>query len=150
MDNAVSQPSSVSIDPLFFHEIAQQKCSKMFKAICLALAFPIGMSAVLALRPSNKPSEAPASAVMAPGPSTSAVGSDDELNLTSLSVNTWSKADKLPVAFSNDEKKIVPVEEIGVAPIVQVDSVQNKSEPKQMREVTSWHWHEGSKKVERH
>ena len=121
----------------------------MFRGVFLALAYLIGMSVMLALRPSNKPSDALASAAKAPGPSTSAVGYD-ELNLTSLSVNTWSKADKLPVAFSEDEKKMVPVEEIRVAPVVHLDSVQSKSEPTQTREVTSWHWHEGWKKIERH
>jgi hypothetical protein len=136
--------------PSIFNEIVQQKRSTMFKAVFLALAYLIGMSVMLALRPSDKQNTAAALTAMAPSTSTSAVNSDDELNLTALSVNTWSKADKLPVAFTADEKKKVPVEEIRVTPVIKSDEFQSKPEPKHTREVTSWHWHAGSKNIERH
>jgi hypothetical protein len=88
-------------------------------------------------------------AATALGPSSDA-NSDDELNLTALSVTTWSKADKLPVAFSEDEKRIAPIEEIRVSPIIKTDEAPSKPDAKQTRQVTSWHWHEGWKKIERH
>jgi hypothetical protein len=122
----------------------------MLRAVCLALIYLLGMGALLALRPSSEESTASVLASMAPAPSTSATNSDEGLNLTSLSVNTWSKADKLPVAISDDEKKRVPVEEIKVDPIIKAGDAPNKPETKSAWRVTSWHWHAGSKKIERH
>jgi hypothetical protein len=122
----------------------------MLRAICLALICLLGMGALLALRPSSEESTAPVLAAMASGPSTFATNSDEELNLTSLSVNTWSKADKLPIASSEDEKKAVPVEEIKLDPIIKADDALNRPETKPARQVTRWHWHAGSKKIERH
>jgi hypothetical protein len=130
---------------LFLYGFANEY-SKMLKAICLALTCMLGMAVVLALRPSSNKSTA---AEMAPSSSASTVNPDDELNLTALTVNTWSKADKLPVAFTEDKKRIVTIEDIKVDPIVKTDASQSKSAAKPTREITSWHWHEGSKKIER-
>jgi hypothetical protein len=131
---------------LFLYGFANEY-SKMLKAICLALTCLLGMAVVLALRPIGNKSTA---AEMAPNSSASVVNPDDELNLTALTVNTWSKADKLPVAFTEDKKAIVTVEDIKIDPIVKTGAEPSQSAAKPTREITSWHWHEGSKKIERH
>jgi hypothetical protein len=120
----------------------------MWKALCLALVYLMGMAAVLAYKPSSDESAAPALAVIAPGPSATDPNAD-ELNLTALHVNTWSKADKLPVAFPDNGEKVVPVEEIKVAPIVRAEEGRSEPETRPTRQVSSWHWHAGSKKIER-
>ena len=121
----------------------------MLKAFFLALLYLIGMALVLAVKPSSNGNAVPALTAMTPG--ASAIDPNaDELNLTALHVNTWSKADKLPVAFSDNEERTVPVEEIRVAPIVRTDEARSESEIKRTQQVSSWHWHTGSKKIERH
>jgi hypothetical protein len=120
----------------------------MWKALCLALVYLTGMAAVLAYKPSSDRNAAPALAAIAPGPSATDANAD-ELNLTALRVNTWSKADKLSVAFPVDQERVVPVEEIKVAPIVRADEARGEPETKLTRQVSTWHWHAGSKKIER-
>jgi hypothetical protein len=123
----------------------------MFKAICLALVYLIGMAAVLTLKPSTTESVAPMVAAVGPDTAAPAAGRTDERDDGVVSVNTLAKADKLTVAaFTEDEKKIVPVEEIKIEPTVKAVDVPSKSETKRAREVTSWHWRAGSKKIERH
>ena len=120
----------------------------MWKALCLALVYLTGMAAVLAYKPSSDESAAPALAAIAPDPS-SIDPYGDELNLTALRVNTWSKADKLPVAFPDNGEKLVPIAEIKVAPIVRTNEARSEPETKRTEQVSSWHWHAGSKKIER-
>jgi hypothetical protein len=120
----------------------------MWKALCLALVYLTGMAAVLAYKPSSDESATPALAAIAPGPSATDADVDD-LNLTALRVNTWSKADKLPVAFPDNGERVVAVEEIKVAPIVRADEGRSEAETKRAGQVSSWHWHTGSRKIER-
>ena len=123
----------------------------MFKAICLALVYLIGVATVLTLKPSTRESVAPMVAAVAPDTAAPAASRTDERDDGVVSVNTLAKADKLTVAaFTEDEKKIVPVEEIKIEPTVKAVDVLSKSETKRAREVTSWHWRAGSKKIERH
>jgi hypothetical protein len=88
----------------------------MLKAIFLVLVCLFGAGAVFALRPAE---------------SESATGQ--------AVVNSGSKADRLPVGFSDDEPKKVAIEPVRIAPIDE-----SKPEPAK-RKVTSWHWHAGKK-----
>jgi hypothetical protein len=109
----------------------------MWKAYCLALACLFGMGAVLALAPASDRILSDATAALpSTSMSTRAVEEDDE----ALVVNTSSKADKLSIAASDAAHQKVAVETIKVAPT----SAPTRSAPK-TREVTSWHWHVGSK-----
>ena len=60
-----------------------------------------------------------------------------------IDVNTLAKADKLASAFVNDaaEKSVVSTAKIA--------STKPSTEEKEVSEVTSWHWHQGSKVTKR-
>lgn len=112
---------------------------KMLKAICLASICLFGMTAALALRPNGN--AAPGATVLTSRDLTTAVA--DEPN-DAFSVNTSSKADRLPIAFSDDENKKAATKAVPAALI----QIENKSEPSNPQ-ITSWHWHAGSKKITR-
>jgi hypothetical protein len=111
----------------------------MLKAICLALILLSGMTAALALRPNN--SAAPGAAVLASRNLTTAIAEEPD---DAFSVNTSSKADRLPSAVSGDETK-----KLATSPIAATSMpIENKSEPAKPQ-ITTWHWHSGSKKITR-
>jgi hypothetical protein len=111
----------------------------MLKAICLALILLSGMTAALALRPHN--SAASGAAVLASHDLTTAIAEEPD---DAFSVNTSSKADRLPSAVPGDETKKLATSPIAATPI----RTENKSE-RAKPQITSWHWHAGSKKVTR-
>jgi nucleoid-associated protein YgaU len=113
----------------------------MWKAVCLALGCLLGMSAVLALAPAGDRILSDATAALpSTSMSTRAVEEADE----ALVVNTSSKADRLLSAVSDEAALTrVPVETIKLAPTSDKNPPA-KPAPK-AREVTSWHWHVGSK-----
>ena len=113
----------------------------MWKAACLALGCLLGMGAVLALAPAGDRILSDATAAL---PltimSTRAVEEADE----ALVVSTSSKADRLLSAVSDQAAPTkVPVKAIKLAPTSDKNP-PTKPAPK-AREVTSWHWHVGSK-----
>lgn len=112
---------------------------KMLKAICLASICLFGMTAALALRPNGN--AAPDVTVLASRDLTTAVANEPN---DAFSVNTSSKADRLPIAFSGDESKNVAAKAVS-ATLIQIE---NKSEPAKSQ-ITSWHWHAGSKQITR-
>jgi hypothetical protein len=113
----------------------------MWKAYCLALACLFGMSTVLALAPTGDRILFDATAALpSTSMSTRAVEEADE----ALVVNTSSKADRLLSAVSDQAAPTkVPVRAIKLAPTSDKNP-PTKPAPK-AREVTSWHWHAGSK-----
>jgi predicted secreted protein len=111
----------------------------MLKAIFLALICLFGMTAALALRPNGN--AAPGTAALTSRDLTTAVA--DDLGDT-FSVNTISKADRLPVVFLDSETKKVATNPIQATPI-QVESKPEPAKP----QITSWHWHAGSKTITR-
>jgi hypothetical protein len=113
----------------------------MWKATFLAFACLLGMSTVLALMPGTGHRTLPEAAVALP--SAKSTLANDEVDEDAPVVNTASKADKLSIAASDAALQKDAVETIKVAPTVET-SAPTRSAPK-AREVTSWHWHVGSK-----
>lgn len=110
----------------------------MLKAICLAFIFLFGVTAALALRPND--STAPRAAVLASRDLATVIAEPDD----AFSVNTSSKADRLPSAFSGDETRKLATNPIPAIPM-QIESKSELAKP----QITSWHWHAGSKQVTR-
>jgi hypothetical protein len=111
----------------------------MWKAVCLALACLLGMSAVLAFMPGTGDRVLSEAAVVPSTMSTLAINEAEDAPV----VNTASKADKLSLATSDAALQKDAVETIKVAPTVET-SAPTRSAPK-AQEVTNWHWHVGSK-----
>jgi hypothetical protein len=112
----------------------------MWNAIFLALACLLGMSAVLAFMPSTGDRVLSEAAVALPSTmSTLAINEAED----ALVVNTALKADKLSIATSDAALRKVAVGTIKVPPTVETRA-PTRPAPK-AREVTSWHWHVGSK-----
>jgi hypothetical protein len=120
----------------------------MWKAVCLALACLLGLGAVLALVPAPGDRARALSRTAAALPMSVRTAAIDEADESAAVVNTSSKGDKLPITMLDvaaHEK--VPVETTKIAP-VQIET-PTRSVPK-AREITSWRWHAGSNKIERH
>lgn len=106
----------------------------MWKVILIVLPVLFGMSAVFALRSTNRD----ALAAAAPLNATTAYSPNEAIE--TFEVNSDAKADRLPVVASSDEAKKVVVEPVKVAN----SQVQAAKAP-----ITSWHWHAGSNKITR-
>jgi hypothetical protein len=109
----------------------------MWNAIFLALACLLGMSAVLAFMPSTGDRVLSEAAVALPSTMSTLAINEAEDALVAL------KADKLSIATSDAALRKVAVGTIKVPPTVETRA-PTRPAPK-AREVTSWHWHVGSK-----
>jgi hypothetical protein len=113
----------------------------MWKAVFLAFACLLSMSTLLALMPGTGHRALPEAAVALP--SAKSTLANDEADENALVVNTASKADKLSIAVSDDPalQKLAPKTlEVTQVPV----DIPARPAPK-APEVTSWHWHVGSK-----
>jgi hypothetical protein len=118
----------------------------MWKAVCLALACLLGLGAVLTLVPGPGDRARALSRTAAALPNGVSTSATEEADENALVVNTSSKSDKLPIAALDKAAPVkLPMETTKIAP-VQIEAPR-KSE--KAREITSWHWHDGSKKIRR-